>query len=289
MEKVSRLTSSQNGVYFENYQNPEAKMYNIAMCYRFGKEVDAQRLYEAVKKVCVRYEIFADTIRNIDGTFYNVVNEEKRERYIEERVKLQPVLDEKEIQGIAENYFHSFKLEDSPLYYFDIYPAENAVYLFSDVHHAVWDGTTTSMFAKAVKAAYEGSALPEELISYERLLEDEEELEKNGTKKADFEYYEKLLDGSEAEGILCGDINSENAGDGRNRRNCENSYSSKLIKEYFCESSVEEEKLIAFAKANGITENAVLINSFAYLLSKYNCSSESIFFYGNGIAQKCRV
>lgn len=277
MEKVSRLTSSQNGVYFENYQNPEAKMYNIGMCYRFGKEVDAQRLYEAVKKVCVRYEIFADTIRNIDGTFYNVVNEEKRERYIEERVKLHPVLDEKEIQGIAENYFHSFKLEDSPLYYFDIYPAENAVYLFSDVHHAVWDGTTTSMFAKAVKAAYEGSALPEELISYERLLEDEEELEKNGTKKTDFEYYEKLLDGSEAEGILCGDINSENAGDGRNRRNCENSYSSKLIKEYFCESSVEEEKLIAFAKANGITENAVLINSFAYLLSKYNCSSESIF------------
>lgn len=50
MEKISQLTSSQNGVYFENYQNPERTMYNLPICYKFEKGIDANRLYEAVKK-----------------------------------------------------------------------------------------------------------------------------------------------------------------------------------------------------------------------------------------------
>lgn len=263
MEKISQLTSSQNGVYFESYQKPESTMYNNMMRYKFEKSIDAQRLFEAVKKLCSRYEIFADTIRNIDGTFYNVVDEEKRSQYIEERVKLHLAASEEEVQKLSENYRHHFELENSPLYYFDIYSTEKVVYLFYDVHHAIWDGTTSSIFTKALKAAYEGTELPEELISFERLFADEKVLENNGTKQADFEYYEKLLDGSEAEGILYGDKNVEN--------------NSKKVKEYYCESSVEEEKLVNFANANGVTENAVLINSFAYLLSKYNCSSEAIF------------
>ena len=263
MEKLSPLTSSQNGVYFESYQNPESTMYNITMLYKFGKGIDAQKLYEAVKKVCSRYEIFADVIRNIDGSFYNVIDEEKRAEFIEKRVKLHPTASEEEVQKVSENYFHHFELENSPLYYFDIYSTEKALYLFSDAHHAVWDGTTTSMFVKAVKAAYEGSELPKELISLEELYADEKALEKKGTKQADFDFYEKLLDGNEAEGILYGDKNAEN--------------DLKKVKEYFCESNIEESELMDFAKANGVTENAVLINSFAYLLSKYNCSNEVIF------------
>ena len=268
MEKTSHLTSSQNGVYFENYQNPERTMYNLPICYRFEKGIDANRLYEAVKKICSKYEVFALTIRNIDGTFYNIVNEEKRTQYIHERLKLHPTVSEDEIKKVSKNYLHHFKLENSPLYYIDIYPTENAVYLFTDIHHAIWDGTSIAIFEKALKSAYENEELPDELISYEQLLADEKELEKNGTKQADFEYYEKLLDGNEAEGILCGDLYDKNSDSADN---------SKSIKEYVYESSVEEEKLVSFAKANGVTENAVLINSFAYLLSIYNCSDEAIF------------
>ena len=129
MEKISPLTSSQNGVYFESYQNPESTMYNVTMLYKFEKGIDENKLYEAVKKVCSRYEVFADTIRNIDGTFYNVVDEEKRAEFIEKRVKLHPAASEEEVQKVSENYFHHFELENSPLYYFDIYSTEKALYL----------------------------------------------------------------------------------------------------------------------------------------------------------------
>lgn len=262
MEKVTLLTSSQLGVYFENYQNPEALMYNITVRYGFEKKLDSNRLLKAVKKICETYEAFAVTIRNIDGSFYNVVDEEKRSKYIAERVKLHPLTSEEEIQKISENYFHHFELENSPLYYIDIYPTENSVYIFSDIHHAVWDGTSNTLFKQALKAAYEGIELPAELISFEKLRQDENELEQNGRKQSDFEFYEKLLSGSEAEGLLYGDIHGENSRD-----------SKKLISEI----SVEEKKLIDFAKTNGVTENSIFINSFAYLLSKYNCSEEAIF------------
>ena len=262
MEKISQLTSSQNGVYFENYQNPGSTMYNIPMCYTFGKNLDAQKLYEAVKKVCASYETFATTIRNIDGVFYNVVDEEKRAKYIEERVHFHTAT-EAEIQELRKNCFHRFELENSPLYYIDVYSTEKAVYLFTDIHHAVWDGTSGDVFIKSVTASYEGASLPAELISFEELAADEARLEENGTKQADFDFYAKLLDGSEAEEALDGDKTSE---DGAGK-----------IAEKQTALSVSEKELVSFAKAHGITENALLMNSFAYLLSKYTCSEEAVF------------
>ena len=134
MERKSPLTSSQLGVYFENYQNPESTMYNITYVYRFGKSLNPQKLYDSVKKLCARYETFATVIRNIDGTFYNVVDEEKRAEYIEERVKLHTIK-EYEIPEIKANYIHHFELENSPLFYIDIYETEAAVYLFLDRYY----------------------------------------------------------------------------------------------------------------------------------------------------------
>ena len=120
MEKLSPLTSSQNGVYFENYQKPDATMYNITVRYKFGKGIDAQKLFDSVKKLCACYESFATVIRNIDGTFYNVVDEEKRNEYIKERVNFHNVK-ESEIQKIIATSIHHFELENSPLFFIDVY------------------------------------------------------------------------------------------------------------------------------------------------------------------------
>ena len=189
MERISQLTSSQNGVYFENYQQPGSRMYNITMCYIFGKSLDAGKLFEAVKKVCSSYEVFATTIRNIDGSFYNVVNEEKRQDYIHERVKFHKV-SEAEIEKIKKTCIHSFALEDSPLYFIDIYESEKAVYLFTDIHHAIWDGTSNVLFLSAINSVYENGSLSPELISLADLYTDEEKLFSEGKKDADFEFFD---------------------------------------------------------------------------------------------------
>jgi len=262
MERKSPLTSSQLGVYFENYQNPESTMYNITYVYRFGKSLNPQKLYDSVKKLCARYETFATVIRNIDGTFYNVVDEEKRAEHIEERVKLHTIK-ESEIPEIKANYIHHFELENSPLFYIDIYETEAAVYLFLDIHHSVWDGTSIFIFINSLKAAYEENVLPSEQISFEQLYKDEQSLEKNGSKKGDFDFYEKLLDGSEAEGILYGDKNPEK--------------DLRKAKEFFAELSVSEKNVAGFTGSCGITENALFINAFSYLISKYSGAHESVF------------
>ena len=133
MEKTSQLTSSQNGVYFENYQNPERTMYNLPICYKFEKGIDANRLYEAVKKLCSKYEVFALTIRNIDGTFYNIVNEEKRTQYIQERVKLHPTVSEDEIKKVSKNYLHHFKLENSKNFFQTIFSTKSFYFHCSSI------------------------------------------------------------------------------------------------------------------------------------------------------------
>lgn len=262
MEKISPLTSSQMGVYFESFQNPDSKMYNISKVYKFGKTIDGKRLCHAVKKACSNYEVFADTIRCIDGVFYNVVDEEKRESFINERVNYHSVKDE-EMEQILKNYTHNFKMENSPLYYFDIYESEKAIYLLSDLHHTILDGTSGTIFFNGVKAAYEGNEIPKELTSLKELFEDEKKLKENGTKEKDFEFYEKLLDGHEAEGILYGDK--------------DNFSSSRKSKEYTKKFSLNEKDLLDFTKQNGMSENALLINAFSYLLSKYSSSNEAIF------------
>lgn len=262
MEKISQLTSSQNGVYFENFQQPGSRMYNITMCYIFGKSLDAGKLFEAVKKVCSSYEVFATTIRNIDGSFYNVVNEEKRQDYIQERVKFHKV-SEAEIDKIKKTYFHSFVLEDSPLYYIDIYESENAVYLFTDIHHAIWDGTSNVLFLSAINSVYENGKLPSELIILADLYTDEEKLFAEGKKDADFEFFDKLLGGNESEGVLEGDKKTQS------ERKIINSYPYKL--------SIPEASLLSFAEKNSLTENAVFINAFSYLLAKYANAEECVF------------
>ena len=165
MEKKSPLTLSQNGVYYENYQNPEATMYNITERYKFVKEINAQKLFDSLKKLCTCYESFATVIRNIDGTFYNVVDEDKREIYIEERVNFHNTI-ESEIKKITATYIHHFELENSPLFYIDVYKTESSVYLFLDIHHSLWDGSSNSLFFASLKALYEDGAWYTNIKSY---------------------------------------------------------------------------------------------------------------------------
>lgn len=262
MEKLVSLTSSQFGVYFENYQNPDATMYNIRLCFAFEKSIDGRKLLESVKTVCKSYEIFATTIKNINGTFFNAINEEKRPEYIKSRVKLHNAT-EAEFEKLKAGGEHKFTLENSPLYFIDIYSTEKAVYMLCDFHHAVFDGTSISIFRNAVKAAYEGKPLPKEEISLENLAADENALAAGGTKDKNFEFFEQLLDGSEAETFLSGDkfLPEE---EGKLAGIC-------------AQLSTDEKSLRAFADKCGVTENSVFINAFGYLLAKYSNQQETIF------------
>ena len=69
-----------------------------------------------------------------------------------------------------------FDLFQGPLYRFEIYQAPSNIYLFQDIHHAVFDGISVLILQEDLLRAINGETLEPEVFSTFDLAVEEQEL-----------------------------------------------------------------------------------------------------------------
>ena len=178
-------------LYMVDYQlyTPKSTMYNLFSMLKVDKETfDMEKLASTMKTVIKNHPALLTTFHfNDDGDII--------QRYtpdIIEDIKVERV-SEFEFELLKDNLVMPFKIIGGRLYRCRVFETEKAGYVFFDVHHTVFDGTSLKVFMGNIGKAYMGM-MPDPDYYYLMLAQREE-----ATKTAFYEeskkYFEDLYDG----------------------------------------------------------------------------------------------
>ena len=249
------LTENQLGIYYECKQNPDVIKYTMPTTVRFGTDVDADKLKQAIIDTIEAHPYLKTRIVNYDG-------ELKQKRCDDvaiddiEIVKVDSISDE----DLVRNDVRPISIEDSQLFKFKIYETPDEVVLFTDFHHIITDGVSQNNLFRDIADVYENRGISEEIIdgyTYSILEKDAEESETYQSAKAFFD--DKLTQGIEST-VLTPDLNG-NPDEGK-IKNVSDTIDSKLINE--------------FCNDNSISKNALFMASTILNLNKFTFSDKTL-------------
>ena len=150
-----KLTTEQLYMYANQTHTPNSTMYNVFTLLRFDpNEVDLNRLAKAIETAIQNHPALRTTLHlNEDG--------EPVQRYDPQASAAVTVekISKDAFETIKDTLVEPFHIVDSPLYRCRLFETEDGAYLFFDVHHMIFDGTSFKVFINSVMNAYMGAPL----------------------------------------------------------------------------------------------------------------------------------
>ena len=245
------LSSVQLAVYYDTMKRAADISYNIPTCLAFT-DIDCDRLAEAVKAAVRAHSCLNAHIEVRGGQLVQVRADDIRPEV--------PVtmLTENEIEAHKHSFVRPFDLEESPLYRFEIVKTENRTYLFSDIHHIVFDGFSLSVLMRDISRAYNGETLvPEKYTAFDYALADSEY--KNSERyKGSEEHFAKLLASFESPSSIPADRHKDPE--------------HGAIGE--AEALVPKKAVESYCRENGLTPNALFLAGSFYTVSRFAANKE---------------
>ena len=251
------LTQTQLGIYVECMMNPDSVFYNLPGSFTFDSSMDVEKLCDSVRKVLdahasVKCRICTD--EQGDTFMYPC---DGREIEIE-----QCIGSEKEYEAFFKNFARPFDMENGPLYRLAVYTTEEHIYLVTDFHHIISDGTSIAVFAEELDRVMNGKEPLGEMYTQFDLAVDEEQRRAGMEHAKAKEYYDSLLSGVSECTVPDRDVFEEKEACGFYRQ-----YSPKL----------SQERVQAFCRKHKITPNVFFTSVMGYVLGKYANSEEVCF------------
>lgn len=155
MEHDQPLSPEQ--LYMFDYQlyTPKSTMYNLYQMMKFDTNlIDMQKLAEAIKTSAFNHP---GTLT----TFFFNEDGEPMQRYSPELWKdiVVEEVSEAELNTIKDTLVQPFKMVNSLMFRCRVFKTEEAGYIFMDVHHTLFDGTSSKVFFGDILKAYFGQEL----------------------------------------------------------------------------------------------------------------------------------
>lgn len=174
--------------YMIDYQlyTPMSTMLNLFNLVKVDKETfDLETLAQAACDAINNHPGLLTKFKfNLDG---DIVQSYEENYKAEVKIEKMP---QEEFDKIKDELVQPFKVINSKLYRVRIIETEKYGYLFFDVHHTVFDGTSFKVFLADVGKAYAGMPLDRDYYYY--LLSQRIDIEKTEKYHEDKEYFEKL-------------------------------------------------------------------------------------------------
>ena len=188
LKEIHNLTQEQQ--YMFNYQlyTPASTMYNLFTVMKLDKKIfDPERLAEALEAAIRNHPALLTMFDyNDDG--------ELVQRYRPDM--MQPIHVEKmtefEFRFVKNTLVYPFKLIGGRLSRCRVIETEKAVYVFFDVHHSLFDGTSLKVFLGSIAKAYMGAPLDPDY--YYLMLRRREEAVKTPFYEESRRYFEERYD-----------------------------------------------------------------------------------------------
>ncbi len=249
------LTSNQLGVYYECVQSNVEAHYNLPSIIRFGSDVDADKLKEAIIETIEFYPYLKTRIVTKDGQLM-----QKRDDAISideiPIVEVDSITDEE----IENESVKSFDLQNCQLFRFKIYKTSSETILFSDVHHLISDGESLDNLFNNVAYAYGGQELENESIDGYINSLIEKEYENSEDYQSSHKYFQEMLSNEVDSTVLTPDLNgNEELG---------------VIKSV--SRNINPEKIREFCSKNKISPNVLIMASAILNLNKYTFTDKTL-------------
>jgi hypothetical protein len=189
MKEEHRLTAEQ--LYMFDYQlyTPNSTMYNLFSVMRVEKELfDLEKMAEAMYEVVKNHPALLTTYAyNEDG--------ELVQRYTPDIIQKIHVekMSEFEFRFVKDTLVYPFKMVGGKLYRCRIIETEKYGYLFFDVHHSLFDGTSLKVLMGNIGKAYMG--MPMDKDYYYLMLKEREEAVDSDFYEESRKYFEDRFDG----------------------------------------------------------------------------------------------
>lgn len=169
MRQPHRLTVEQIAMVDYQLYAPKSNMYNLAGLLRLGPNVDAQKLADAVNNAVAAHPTLETVFFfNEDGDLMQQYRPQLRPKTVVEQ------LSKEKLEQMKDTLIQPFKIIDSSLCRIRVFQTEEAVYLFLDIHHTIFDGTSSQILMRDIDAAYRGEALKTKDFYYETLKQRED-------------------------------------------------------------------------------------------------------------------
>ena len=237
-------------LYMVDYQlyTPKSTMYNLFTMMKVDKNLfDMQKMAEAMHTAIRNHSALLTTFHfNEDG--------EVIQRYTPEVLRDISVekLSEFEFNNIKDTLVQPFKIIGGCLHRCRIFETEKNGYVFFDVHHTVFDGTSLKVFMQNVGKAYMGMQPEPDL--YYLILQNREDAVKSDFYEKSKQYFENLFEGVE--------WSSYPTTDHESREN--------EMGELFAPIGVEQPQMKAMERHYRISRNEFFIAVLALAISIYN-------------------
>lgn len=228
-----KLTAEQ--LYMFDYQlyTPDSTMYNLFNLLRIEKEeIDLDRMAKSIEIAIKNHPAFSTTIQfNEDGDLMQQYDSQMQITITPEKISAV------EFEKIKDSLVQPFKMVKSPLFRCRLFETEDAAYLFFDVHHIIFDGTSFKVFINSVINAYMGAPLEKDY--YYLVLQKREQIQLTDFYNESLKYFEEKY--GSVEWTVCPKI------DAVTRKN--------KLGELSCEAEVHPAELSLFEKKYMVTRN----------------------------------
>ncbi len=244
------LSGSQMGVYLDCQKNADTLSYNIPSRLALPTSVDARRLAAAIQTVLEGHPGIRVRIQEApDGI---------RQLALQEDVRVDCLrLTEEAAESFAKSFVRPFDLATGPLYRLALVETPEALLVFSDFHHIVFDGASMDLFLREVGQVYEGSSpLPEEMAGHTYGQWEVQE-EGRGAWEKHRSYFADLLGDIEAASELSPDLPGKKEG--------------RLAK---AECPVDRQAAETFCSQHGLTLAGLFLAATGYCLGRWTGSPQ---------------
>lgn len=180
-------------LYMVDYQlyTPKSTMYNLFTMMKFDKDMfDTGKMAEAMRTAIRNHSALLTTFHfNDDGEIIQRYTPE-----ILQDIRVEK-LSEFEFNNIKDNLVQPFKIIGGCLHRCRVFETEKNGYIFFDVHHTLFDGTSLKVFMQNVGKAYMGMQPDPDL--YYLILQNREEEENTEFYEESRRYFEERFENVE--------------------------------------------------------------------------------------------
>uniref|UniRef100_UPI0025E17801 non-ribosomal peptide synthetase n=1 Tax=uncultured Methanobrevibacter sp. TaxID=253161 RepID=UPI0025E17801 len=249
------LTENQMGIYYECIQSGDVAQYNLPSVIRFGSEIDADRLKEAIIKTIETYPYLKARI---------VLEKSKVMIKRDDSIAIDtiPIVSVEDISDdeIEKENLKPFDLHNDQLFRFKIYKTPTETILFSDVHHIISDGESLDKLFTNIANAYQGIEIEKEEIDgyINSLIENENE---NSEKyESSRKFFQDKLSQEIDSTVLTPNLNG----------NFEDGTLKSISK------NINPDLISEFCNTNKITPNVLFMATTMLNLNKYTFSDKTL-------------
>ena len=248
MKQTHKLTIEQ--LYMFDYQlyTPLSTMYNLFTMLKLDKAVfEPLRLSKAAETAIKSHPALLTKFTfNDDGEIGQSYDESIMPEIRVEKIS------EFDLKFLKDTLVQPFKMINTRLFRCRIFETEKALYLFFDIHHTIFDGTSFKVLINSIAQAYEGVSIPTDYYYF--MLKKREEIALTAFYEESRKYFEERYDGNDRITYPTVDyVTRENK-----------------IGHIQCEMNIDTAKLDSIKKHFGVSRNEFFITVSAIAVSLYS-------------------